>query len=151
MTQETLFTDLAAGDREARKEYIDSQTRALVFGGSDHGLSLTIDEKQVLTCIRFRRGAENAISIREITKSTGLEPREVKNIVRTLRCNFHLPIGSSKHAIKGGYFIILTQQDQAIFDSDFLGQIRAQVDAHRAVSGPHRTRELLGQLQMEIG
>ena len=150
MVQETLFTDLAAGDREARCEYIDSQIRALLFGGSVYGLTVSQDEKQVLSAVRFHRGSANAISIREITKSTGLDPREVKNVVRVLRCNFHLPIGSSKHAVKGGYFIILTKEDQAIFDSDFLGQIRAQVDAHRAVSGPHRTRELLGQLQMEI-
>lgn len=151
MVQETLFTDLAAGDREARQEYIDSQIRTLLFGGSLCGLHLAQEEKTVLGFIRFRRGAANAISIREITKTTGLDPREVKNAVRTLRCSFHLPIGSSKHAVKGGYFVILTKEDQAIFDSDFLGQIRAQIDAHRAVSGPHRTRELLGQLQMEIG
>jgi len=150
MTQETLFTDLAANDREARSEYVDSQIGALLYGGSQGGLHLAQDEKHVLAAIRFHRGSNNAVSIREITKSTGLDPREVKNIVRTLRCNFQLPIGSSKHAVKGGYFIILTKEDQAIFDSDFLGQIRAQVDAHRAVSGPHRTRELLGQLQMEI-
>ncbi len=150
MVQETLFTDLAAGDREARRQYVDRQIEDLAYGKPSFGLSCAEQERTVLRAIRFHRGAENAVSIREITNLTKIEAREVKNIVRTLRCNFHLPIGSSKHATKGGYFIILTQEDQAIFDSDFLGQIRAQVDAHRAVSGPHRTRELLGQLQMEI-
>lgn len=150
MTGETLFTSIDAGDRESRSHWIDLQIGRLMYGGSDLGVTLAPPEKAVLGCIRFHRGAEHAVSIRTIAFRTSLDARQIKNAVRTLRCNFHLPIGSSKHATKGGYFIILTPEDQAIFDGDFLGQIRAQVDAHRAVSGPHRTRELLGQLQMEI-
>ena len=148
---QSLFPD-AEFSKQERAAELDQQIVLLTAGkpGGPFNLQLTPDESAVLRAIRFHRGASNAIPIRELRSRIKLTDRQIKQIVRTLRVSYHLPIGSSKDAIDGGYFLILTAEDQKVFDASFLEQVRAQVQAHRCAAGPTRTRELLGQLLLEV-
>lgn len=148
---QSLFPD-AEFTKQERAAQLDQQIALLAAGqpGGPLNLQLTPDECAVLRAIRFHRGASNAIPIREMRTRIKLSDREIKRIVRTLRVSYHLPIGSSKDAQDGGYFLILTEDDQKVFDNSFLEQVRAQIQAHRCVCGPRRTRELLGQLSLEV-
>jgi hypothetical protein len=155
MTEQSLFPESI----EERRQTIDAQIEWLLFGkpGGPLGLTLSNDEKRVLTAIRYRRGAVNAISIADMREAMGrtaagaLTDREVKKIVRSLRVQFHLPIGSSKFGSNGGYFVMLTDKDHAILHSQVLDQVRAELEVLKAVDGPRAALELLGQLQLEVG
>lgn len=137
---------------EQQAHRIDATIAGLIYGqqGGPLGLRLADDEKAVLEMIRYRRGAANAVNLRDIQKRTGLDVRTIKQAVRTLRLNFHLPIGSSKQSETGGYYLMLTAEDRAIWRKDVLDQVRAQVNVLRAADGHQAALEALGQLRAEL-
>ncbi len=154
MTSEPLFPDLAL-PIEDRIRRIDDEILSLLSGqsGGPLGLTLSDDEKRVLSAIRYRRGSSHAVLIREVQEllSGGrLTDRQIKKAVRTLRVQFRLPIGSSKQGSEGGYFIMLTDADHAILRNQVLDQVRAELEVLRSVDGPQAALELLGQLQLEV-
>ena len=151
----SLFPDLGPTIEERIKE-IDLEIERLLYGGQVAGVSLSDDEKRILGRIRYRRGAANAIPIAQIRSALanidgefyGFSDREVKGIVRTLRIQFRLPIGSNK-GNPGGYYIMISPEDHAILRSQILDQVRAELAVLKATSGPYAARELLGQLRIE--
>lgn len=155
MTEQSLFPESI----EQRRQRIDGEIEWLLFGnaGGPSHLVLNNNERRVLAQIRYRRGAVKAITIAEMREALGrtsagpLTDREIKNIVRALRLQFHLPIGSSKRGSAGGYFVMLTGEDHAILRAQVIDQVRAELDVLKAVDGPHAALELLGQLQLEVG
>jgi hypothetical protein len=155
VTEQTLFPDLAPSVEE-RARILDLEIELLLYGKPGGPLLLTLsnEEKGVLTAIRYHRGAAHAVTIREMQKRVScnwLSDRLIKKSVRTLRINFHLPIGSSKQGNEGGYFIMLTEEDHAILRHQVLDQVRAELEVLKSVDGPKAALELLGQLQLEVG
>jgi hypothetical protein len=148
MVQSSLFPESA----ESQAHRLDADILSLIVGrpGGPLGLTLGEDEKAVLQLIRFRRGAANAIPLRDITERTRLDARSIKQAVRTLRMDFHLPIGSSKSSETGGYFLMITAADFAIWRKDVIDQARAQLNVLKAVNGKRATLEALGQLREEF-
>jgi hypothetical protein len=148
MVQSSLFPESA----ESQAHRLDADILSLLIGraGGPLGLTLGQDEKAVLEMIRFRRGSKSAIPMRDIQQRTKLDARSVKQAVRTLRMDFHLPIGSSKSSQSGGYFLMVTSEDRAIWSKDVIDQARAQFDVLHAVNGKHATLEALGQLRAEL-
>jgi hypothetical protein len=148
----SLFPDFEEVNKQNRSDEIDQKIVELLTrkAMSVTGLPLEEDEYYVLKAIRFHRGHKNAISIRELTSKLNLGVREIKQIVRTLRMDFRLPIGSSKSATDGGYFIILTPEDMAAYVRGPLDQIRAELEVVHAVAGQAAALEILGQLQLEL-
>jgi hypothetical protein len=147
-TQPSLFADA----REVRIQRIDQEILNLLTGiaGGPLGLRLTDDEREVLTMIRYHRGAASAIKLADIQQRTRLNVRTIKDAVRTLRMNFHLPLGSSKHAETGGYFLMISSEDRAIWRKDVLDQARAQLAVLHACDGRQAALEALGQLRAEL-
>lgn len=147
MNQPSLFPE----STEQRVKRLDGEILHLLTGGigGPLALSLSDDEKKVLHQIRFHRGHANAVSIREIEQATGLIPRFIKLIVRSLRVQFRLPIMSSKHASQGGYFLMITPEDRAIWIKDVTDQIRAEAAVVRAAAGPRAALDMFGQLYFE--
>jgi DNA-binding IscR family transcriptional regulator len=147
LTQPSLFPE----SQEQRVQRLDAEILHLVMGGSGGPLSLTLGdaEKAVLRHIRFHRGFSNAVSIRDIAERTKLSPRSIKEAVRSLRIQFHLPVMSSKHAGQGGYFLMMTSEDLKVWVKDVTDQIRAEAEVVRAVGGNHAALEMLGQLHLE--
>lgn len=148
MTQPSLFPE-SANERTVR---LDAEIANLLYGagGGPLGLCLADDERAVLGMIRYRRGAASAIKLRDIQSHTRLDVRAIKGAVRTLRLNFGLPIGSSKLADAGGYFLMITAEDRAIWRKDVTDQVRAQMDVLRAADGRQAALEALGQLREEL-
>lgn len=146
MTQASLFPE----PREIAIQRLDHEILRLLLGnpGGPLGLVLSRDEKEVLLRLRYVRGLANPMQIRELSVITGLSPREIKDIVRTLRLNFHLPIGSSKRS-NGGYYLMVSKEDIAAWAKEFTDQIRAQAEVLRAVIGASALQEILGQLALE--
>lgn len=147
-TQSMLFPE----PREMQIHRLDAEITSLLYGraGGPLNLCLADDEKAVLEMIRFHRGLANPVNLRDIQKRSKLDVRTIKQAVRTLRLNFHLPIGSSKHAESGGYYLMISAEDRAIWRKDVLDQVRAQVDVLRAADSPQAALEALGQLREEL-
>lgn len=148
MVQTSLFADT----REERIRAVDHEIECLLYGRSGGPLGLTLgdDERAVLGQIRFRRGADRAIALRDIHRDTKLDIRTIKQAVRTLRLNFHLPIGSSKDGSAGGYYLMISSEDRAIWAKDVIDQVRAQLAVLRAANGRQAALEALGQLRTEL-
>lgn len=146
-TQPSLFPE----SREVAIARLDSEILMLLMGhaGGSLGIDLDVAEKNVLRAIRYMRGLSSTIPISELQRITKLSARQIKEVVRTLRMNFHLPIGSSKRSGTGGYYLIVTAADRAAWVKDVLDQVRAELAVVRAAAGPQATLELLGQLHME--
>jgi hypothetical protein len=152
---DSLFPDLAPSAEEMVKA-IDLKIEKLLYNAAqgNSGSILTKEERYVLRRIRYRRGSANAITIDEIQDQIDvcikqLTARQVKQIVRTLRLDYHLPIGSSKSAT-GGYFLMISHADRAIYHAQVLDQVRAELEVFRAVDGHDAALELLGQLRLEV-
>lgn len=147
-TQPSLFPE----SPEAAIQRLDSILLNLLLGhpGGTIGLSLEEDERDVLRAIRYMRGRANAITIGEIQAITKLSPRLIKKAVRTLRMEYQLPIGSSKHGTEGGYFLMITEADRLVWVKDVLDQVQAELAVLRAAAGQQATLELLGQLHLEV-
>jgi hypothetical protein len=148
MTQASLFPE----DMQTRVRRVDDQILRLLMGerGGPFSLPLRDEEKMVLEHIRYRRGLANAVNLGDIQRHTQLSARTIKLAVRTLRMTFRLPIGSSKHATEGGYYIIVDSADRAAWAKDVTDQVRAEVEVLRAALDDKAGLELLGQLQLEI-
>jgi hypothetical protein len=154
MTDQSLFPDLAPTIEE-RISAIDQHILRLLCENARTSV-LEHDEKRVLRFIRYRRGSTNAITIKQIQEAMEVGPgvrvlseREIKQIVRTLRLNHGVPIGSNKGGM-GGYFIMVSPEDHAILSNQILDQVRAELEVLKATSGRHAALELLGQLQLEV-
>jgi 1,4-dihydroxy-2-naphthoyl-CoA synthase len=149
LTAETL---LFPESEQTTAERIDSNLLMLLTGnaGGPLGMTLSSDEKTVLHMLRYRRGLKNALSIRDLQQKTRLVPRSIKDIVRGLRMNFALPIGSSKSSLGGGYYIMITREDVSAWGNDLFSQVKAEVAAFRAAAGAQATAELVGQLSLEV-
>jgi hypothetical protein len=137
--------------QEARTLILDAEILQLIVGypGGRFNLSLGEDEKAVLRAIRYCRGIVNAINIRQIQAHIDRDVRVIKKAVRTLRMDYRIPIGSSKHGTDGGYYLIVTEADRAAWVKDVLDQVRAELAVLRAAAGHQAGLELLGQLHME--
>lgn len=146
--QASLFPE----SQELVTSRIDAQISWLLFGHAGGALNIPLEhrEREVLRLLRYRRGLANAMPLREIEEKAGLSPREIKETVRALRLNFHLPIGSSKSGTAGGYYLIVSAEDMAAWVKDFTDQIRAQAEVLRAVAGAPATQALFGQLALEV-
>jgi hypothetical protein len=152
MVQAFLFPESHETQIDMEIRRLDADILCLLVGraGGPLGLTLGQDEKAVLEMIRYRRGAKNAIPLRDIQQRTKLDVRTIKQAVRTLRMDFHLPIGSSKSSESGGYYLMITADDRAIWRKDVLDQVRAQIDVLRAANGRQAALEALGQLCEEL-
>ena len=150
---DSLFPDLGP-TIEQRIQQIDAEILNLLMGksGGPLGLCLSDDQKLILRALRYRRGAANAISIRELQTTRGaiMSDRAIKAVVHELRTTYRLPIGSNK-GTPAGYYIMISPEDHAILRAQILDQVRAELEVLKATSGPHAAIELLGQLRIEVG
>jgi hypothetical protein len=147
----TLQDSLFPEPREAVIARCDAEILGLLTGapGGPRGMTLEEDEKKVLRELRFRRGLQRALTIRDLHAATGIGARTIKEIVRNLRLTFRLPIGSSKRGAEGGYYLMVTAEDEAAWVNDVLSQVKAEMEVVRAAVRGRESLERLRQLSME--
>lgn len=92
-------------------------------------------------------GRARAISIRELTRLTGLEPRAIKEAVQGLRLRHRLRIGSARGKLPGYYIIETAAEADATFTT-LVRQGVKMLRAARAIRDEQWLLEALGQLQM---
>lgn len=148
MMHDGLFPPTA----EEIAERVDREIRDLLLGhhGGPLGLLMEAPEKDVLRCLRGHAGVAKAIRLRDVCEATKLDVRNVKSIVRGLRMKFRLPIGSSKNGAEGGYFLMVTDADRAVWAKDVLDQVRAEVSVLRSAAGQKVALELAGQIRNDL-
>ena len=129
---------------------VDSEIATLLLGisGGPLGIPINSDARRVLGAIRYHRGRANAIRIDTIRVKTDLGDRAIKKAVRDLRLTYRLPIGSSKRADGGGYYLMLTPEDRAAWMKDVLDQVRAEVEVLASAAGQQAALEMLDQLRI---
>lgn len=144
----TLF----ANEIEMRREALDLRITQLLYGTGEglFGHALNAPERVVLKALRYHTSSSNPITIRQLSSKTEMNERDVKDVVRRLRLSFGLPIGASRNGANGGYYFILTDEDRRLFKTMFMQQIKAELEVMRVVCTADETRELLGQLTLEV-
>jgi len=146
------MTSLFANQPEERADALDQRITSLLYGNGAGLFSqeLNASERAVLKALRYHTSSSNPIMIRTLSEKTDLNERDVKDIIRRLRLGFGLPIGANRSGERGGYYFILTDQDRRLFKAQFMGQIKAELEVMRVVCGAEETREMLGQLTLEV-
>ena len=127
----------------------DAQLDLLLHQGLG-ALQPTIEQKTVLASLRFHKGAQNAIKIKDLTLATRLSDRAIKAAVNALRLDFGVLIGSSKSATTGGYYLILTDEERQASAELPADEIRERAAWLRVLKGKHYVLDLLGQVQIDI-
>ena len=142
--QGTLFTENTECDRVKQ---IDAEILNLLTGHAGGPLNMTLgdDETAVLRAIRYKRGLGNGATISDLKESTRLTERAIKEAVRGLRLNFHLPVGSSKGL--GGYYLMITREDMDAWRAQAVAQLRGEVEVLRAIGGHHAWLELVSEVE----
>jgi len=109
------------------------------------------EARTVAFAVLARPGWRKAISISELVEISGkLNERSVKAAVEELRTVFRLPIGSRREK-PAGYFWICSPEDQDEGTKAYRRQLITTARTLRILDSPERLRELLGQLQVELG
>jgi len=132
-----------------RVQRIDAEILALLMGkpGGKFGETLKPKENAVLSAVRFRRGHANTVTIREISRQTGLGERAVKDAAQSLRLSFRVPIAASKLGLRGGYFIAITEQDLNIMIANIRDQVRTEIDVMKVFIGERAALDIIDALR----
>ena len=88
------------------------------------------------------------VSIAEIQLRTLLSQRAVKDAVRTLR-ERQEPIGAGRGK-SNGYFLIRSVEDAELATRPLWLQAISELRTIRQMLGPHRYREIAGQMLLEV-
>lgn len=151
MSTQTTQPGLFPETPQERADRIDAEILTLLLGKPGGAFSETLaeDERAVLQAIRFHRGRDKAITIREIQLTTQLSDRQIKKAVRNLRMNFRVPIAASKDGLCGGYYLWMTAEDLAGWKSVMLDQLLAEIALFRAVTTEEAALEIVTALRLE--
>ena len=111
-------------------------------------LDMDSDELSVYGIIRVRAGRERAVSVEEISRLSGVAPRQVRDIVKGLIERHRVRIGS---ALKkpAGYYMIETREE-AEQNELTLRRLGLSVLSRAAAIRKLTVREYVRQLQTEL-
>ncbi len=113
----------------------------------DMNLDLDRDEQAVMKILRKHRGRESAVKVNRIVQLTGINERQVRDIVKHLIHEHRVPVGSSTKKPYGYYWI--ETADEAFENYEALRRRGISVLARAAKVKGVTLPELLGQLKLE--
>jgi len=111
-------------------------------------LSMDSESAHVLGIVRHHSGKGNAIQVRAIADLTGIAPRVVRDIVKTLIEHHHIRIGSSL-GHPSGYYMIETDEEAAQNEKT-LRKLGISILVHAAVLKKLTIAEYLRGIQGEM-
>lgn len=77
---------------------------------------------QVLACIPT--GAEHPRTVADISKATGISPRNVNSIIRALVISYSVPVGGMRSDGRHGVYIITNDEERAAAITPLLNNAR---------------------------
>lgn len=134
----------------------DSRIAELLRGSDASGFPLPEFERHLLGILAKRRGAENAIQVKDLAVRLDVSEREIKGMVRTLVVDFGVRIGASRGSSSrtgtqpAGYYIAIRPQEIAATRHAYVSEIRALAKRIKVLEGPQFAAELFGQLALEM-
>ncbi len=114
----------------------------------DMNLDLDRDEQAVMKILRKHRGRQSAVKVDRIVQLTGINERQVRDIVRHLIHEHRAPVGSSTQKPYGYYWIVSGEEAEATvkaLERRGISVLTRAADIKR-ITLP----ELLGQLKLEL-
>jgi len=111
-------------------------------------LSMDTESMQVFGLIRVRIGRQSAISVGDISETTGIPPRTVRTIAKSLIERHSIRIGSSL-GNPPGYYIIETQEE-AEQNEKTLRKLGISILVRAATLKKITVKEYMRQLQGEL-
>jgi hypothetical protein len=107
-------------------------------------------QRALLDVLRMRRGRQRAISIGELGERLKLNPRAVKLEIADLTVRFRLPIGSSRDAAEGGYYLVMTHDEAIDSAAPHIHQGIAHFKRAAVLLDKHDLNVMLGQLLLQL-
>lgn len=147
-TQPPLFETRTPQEiRAEQEERIDKQILDVLC---DRGPGpITQRQRDILHLLRYRRGCARAIQIGEMAEKLKTTPRQIKEDIADLSIRFRLPIGSSRDAESGGYYLCITQEERIATATPHIHQAMAHLRRANVVLDPKEMSELMGQLLLD--
>jgi|GEM_PF-3284441 len=106
------------------------------------------EEAKVFHVLKYRLGAENAMSRAELAAATEFSDRWVRRIVEKLRKAHHLPIGS---VASGGYYICIRPEEFTRNAEREYRRGKSCLGNLAVFTRNEKLREALGQLNLDLG
>ena len=106
-------------------------------------------ERRVAGIVHRAQGRHSPVKLKAICAETGLDEREAKDVIRRLRRNHRMPIGS-RRGQDAGCFWIVDADDEAIAAAPIESQIVDMAITLRAMTSKRRRARLLGQVEMAL-
>ena len=107
-------------------------------------------QRKLLECLRGRHGRLQAISIDELMRRVGSNPREIKRCIRELVIAFKLPVVASRDSEEGGYYFPVTAAERIEGTADYVKEIVALAERVRIVRNLPDLSTLYGQLPIKL-
>jgi len=96
---------------------------------------------------KYHKGADNAITYKDLAAKLNINEREVRDIVSTLVTLYQAPIGSSQQ----GYFYISNDEEFRLAHSELISRIKALAKRAKALRlGYARSKQEYKPRQMEL-
>lgn len=103
--------------------------------------------EECLAVLNIHIGADNAISNFELAEKLGISMREVRSLVRNLRCDgYHV---CSSRGGKGGYFLAETDEEKIECEEEFRKQMISSIITYTNLKRM-TFRELSQQLKLDL-
>jgi len=106
------------------------------------------DQVDVWRVVHRHRGRDSAILARDIASVTGISERTVRKIIRSLRLEFHKPIGSNTGSPAGYYLAVTLEELQDVAETWIDFGVRALIMARRLVK--YAPDDFLNQVAMKL-
>lgn len=110
---------------------------------------MTDEEKSITGILTKATGRERAVSVRAITRMTGINERRVRQIVKHLIERHHFPIGSTTTA-PSGYYMITDNDERVMVRKSLTGRALSILKRASVYDKAGWVGAITGQLELEL-
>lgn len=141
MNEQLQFAQMRNPDEE-----LDQFINGLLLGN----VALSPELRELLSILKWQKGAANAKSLADIAAKLNTNPRAVKALVKQLIQEYGVPIGGSRQE-PIGYFLLITREDWTLALGPLVGEIRSLRERVDALKGSPFFSMVCGQMDLDLG
>ncbi len=112
-------------------------------------IEMTREEKQITEILTEASGRERAVSVAAISRSTGINERRVRQIVKHLIERHQFPIGSTT-TVPSGYYIITDNEERIMVRKSLLRRAFSILKRASVYDKAGWVGAITGQLELEL-